>query len=253
MIEFVDKLPNDTVGLSKLFEEKLFSALNNEKIIKFCNLASKFSERLIIQAIINTGLVKLDTRHIDEKSFELKEQVFWQIAFDPNDPNSYAHSRERQPLHTDNGWFNNPPEISFFIMKKQAPNGGASTFYRISDIINDLMRKNLNLFDKITDTKVTIQKTPTERNITEIVNLNDNTINWNYYRILKDDNNIRKMCEDFFEFLEFQERDGFVSHHMFNSGDCYILPDQKMLHGRKEFEATAKNDRVLLHSQWKLK
>ena len=37
----------------------------------------------------------------------------------------------------------------------------------------------------------------------------------------------------------------------FESGDCYILPDQKFLHGREMFSANKKGDRKLLHSQWK--
>ena len=136
-------------------------------------------------------------------------------------------------------------------MEKQAPEGGESTYYSFSDIIHDLEEKNKSLFHKLTSKLVTIQKTKTEKNITKIIDLEKQKINWNFYRIQKDEEEINLMCDEFFQFLELQEIDGKVKKFLFESGDCYILPDQKFLHGREMFSANKKGDRKLLHSQWK--
>lgn len=236
---------------SEILKDLIVSAEKDETIFHLPKWGNIYPKEKLVDAIAKTKLVTVDSRHIDENTFALKSQVFWEVVYDPDSPNAYAHSQNRQPLHTDNGWFSSPPEISFFIMEKQAPKGGESTYYSFSDVIQDLENKNRALFNKLASIEVTIQKTETEKNITKIIDLEKRKINWNFYRIKKEDEEIKLLCDEFFQFLELQEIEGKVKKFLFESGDCYILPDQKFLHGREMFSASKKGDRKLLHSQWK--
>ena len=92
------------------------------------------------------------------------------MVFDPDSPNSYAHSKNRQPLHTDNGWFRHRRKLAFSLWKNKRLKV-VSTYYSFSDIIHDLEDKNKPLLHKLTSKLVTIQKTKTEKNITKIIDL----------------------------------------------------------------------------------
>jgi alpha-ketoglutarate-dependent taurine dioxygenase len=247
------EMPKSKLETSRMISDGMQVALNYQKIVKFPGWAACFQPDWMIDSIVQTGLVKIDVRHIDEKTFKLQKKIFWEITYDPSSSKTYAHSKERQPLHTDNSWFSDPAELSFFIMDTRSPAGGESTYYTLHQIIEDLEKSDKALLHKLSTVEVTIQKTKEEQgNRTRIIDLEKGLINWNFYRVEKSNDTITEMCNDFFQFLERQEKAGCVPCHLFDTGDCYIVPDQKMLHGRKDFIATKKGDRRLLHSQWKL-
>ncbi|MDA9880669.1 TauD/TfdA family dioxygenase [Candidatus Pelagibacter sp.] len=195
----------------------------------------------------------LDNRHPNYLSHEIERYSWWEISYQPDKATSFAYSNTPQPLHNDNAWFKNGADFNFNIMKKQVVNGGESTYYSVDKIINDLNKKNPSLLEKLLTIPVTISKGKNEfSNRTTIISKKQNNyrIFWNYFRINKDDSIIKKMVNDFFNFLKTQEENGFVNCSKFEEGDCFVWNDSLLLHGRKSFEAQKPFDRVINQSMW---
>ena len=179
---------------------------------------------------------------------------WWEISYQPDKAQAYAYSKTRQPLHTDNAWFADPAEINFFIMQKQAREGGHQTIYPLSRLIEDLSTEEPALFADLSTVPVTIRKGDNDYfNRTPIIALGEEPrVYWNFYRTEKPSPAIKEMCDAFFAYLERKESTSSVEQVRCESGDCLSFNDLKMLHGRTAFSATEPRDRVLLHSMWKL-
>lgn len=195
----------------------------------------------------------LDKRHynFDES---LEEQEWWEVSYQPDKEISYAYSKTAQPLHTDNSWFEDPAQINFFYMKKQAKEGGAQTIYPLDRLMEDLAREEKQLFHDLTKIPVKISKGDDKfsNNTTIIVNNEKPDIFWNYYRVQKTSPEIKKMCESFFQFLGDKEKTSSVEYSRVDTGDFFAFNDLKLLHGREAFKADEPFDRILRQSMWRL-
>lgn len=197
---------------------------------------------------------KADTRHIDY-DLSLEQQIWWEITNDPSRADSYAYSSTAQPLHTDNSWFQDPAEVNFFLMNRQASEGGAQTIYEVHHLVEDLDRLDTALLHDLTDTEIVIKKgqgAPPNR--TRILRLEpDPRISWNYYRTIRDSTEVNELCERFFNFLIQAEKSGRVQDVKLRSGDCLVMADDRVLHGRRAFSAATPGERSLLQSMWRTK
>ena len=195
---------------------------------------------------------------LDKRQFNFHEKIelvdWWEISYQPDKATSYAYSNTRQPFHNDNAWFSDPAELNFFIMEKQAAQGGEQTIYPLSRLIADLQSAEPGLFHDLTTVKVTIKKGDEDYfNLSEIIKLDSEPrVFWNYYRTEKSDPYIGKMCEAFFNFLEKREETASVERVRALTGDCFCFHDQKVMHGRTAFKASVPFERVVLQSMWKL-
>jgi len=237
------------IDLNKL-EEINDSVKDGERIVVVKDAINLFTLKRWEKFIKNRLNLKSDRRHynIDGK---LVLDTWWNITYDPEKQHSYTYSKTAQPLHNDNAWFSDPAEINFFFMEKQAFKGGESIFYPIRRILNDLQSEEPQLFDDLQTTIVTIQKGNHEYSNTTSI-LKDGKIFWNYYRTIKKDNQIRKMCDYFFSFLKMKESSKSIISYRMDSGDILFLNDLTMLHGRLAFEAHSKGDRSLFQSMWRI-
>lgn len=192
-----------------------------------------------------------DRRHYshDEK---MSIEDWWEVSYQPGKDTAYAYSKTKQPFHTDNAWFSDPAELNFFIMEKQAKQGGEQMFYYLSRLLDDLQSKEPLLYKDLSTVPVIIRKGDGKyANDTTIIREGDNpSIFWNYYRTEKPTGEIQNMCDGFFKFLESQESTNSVERIRCESGDSFCFHDQKMLHGRTSFEANQPFDRILYQSMW---
>lgn len=195
----------------------------------------------------------LDTRHYTH-SEELVREPWAEISNQPERATSYTHSTTPQPLHNDNAWFADPAEINFFYMDKQSVSGGEQLIYPVSRLIDDLQRSDPGLLGDLSKTTVTIRKgTGDFQNVTPIIVFEDGgKIFWNFYRTVKTDPFVNEMCERFFKFLKAQESSTSVYKVHCSSGDCVVMHDQRLLHGRSAFVAQQPRDRILYQSMWRL-
>lgn len=195
---------------------------------------------------------------LDQRQFNFDQELelvdWWEISYQPDKATSYAYSNTRQPLHCDNAWFGDPAELNFFMMKKQAEEGGEGTFYRLSRLLEDLQKDDPALLHDLTTMKVTVKKGHEDyQNDTEIIKLEpEPRIFWNYYRTQKHDKDVDRMCEAFFKYLERKETTPSVETIRAKSGDCFCWHDQKLLHGRLAFKASKPFDRMVFQSMWRL-
>ena len=193
-----------------------------------------------------------DHRHISIDGSSQKSQ-WWEISNQKDKSISYAYSTTSQPFHSDNAWFADGPEVNFFIMKKQAVEGGEQLFYPAPRLINDLQKFDPSLYTDLINTPVVITKGDSGyKNEIPIVTLDDGgKIYWNYYRTIKTDSFIKELCERFFAYLKEKETSSSVYTIRCESGDAFIFNDQRMIHARNAFKAEKSRDRVLLQSMWK--
>jgi alpha-ketoglutarate-dependent taurine dioxygenase len=194
-----------------------------------------------------------DLRHISFEG-EVTQRRWWEISNQVDKSTSYAHSTTAQPFHTDNAWFSKGPEVNFFIMKRQASNGGENLFYPISRIINDLEKQNPSLLNDLTETEVAISKGNHDvvHKTPIIINEGSGEIFWNFYRTDKSDPFIDEMCQRFFAYLSSQEEKSSVIEVKCETKDAFLFNDQKLLHARRGFKASKNRERVLLQSMWYL-
>ncbi|WP_341915046.1 TauD/TfdA family dioxygenase [Polaromonas sp. YR568] len=238
------------LSLSEVKNEILSLRLSEEPLIirggkKFLN-ASEWKSFLLADC----GL-KHDRSHYNfSEKLELAD--WWEISFQPDKATSYAYSNTKQPFHTDNAWFSQPAELNFFIMEKQAASGGEQMFYQVSRLFQDLASEEPALFKDLTTTKVVISKGDGGyfNETTILKDSNSPQVFWNFYRTDKSHQDIMRMCNAFFEFLERKERTRSVELVKCETDDCFVFNDTRMLHARNSFEATLPFDRILIQSMW---
>lgn len=203
-------------------------------------------------SLLQQSGMTLDTRHYTH-SEELVLEPWAEISNQPEKAMSYTHSTTPQPLHNDNAWFADPAEINFFYMEKQSSAGGEQLIYPLTRLLADLESSDPALLRDLSSTVVTIRKGIGDyQNVTPIIVLDAGRIFWNYYRTVKTDPAVSKMCERFFSFLKSREDSNSVYRVHCNSGDCVVMNDQKLLHGRTAFIAQHPRDRILYQSMWRL-
>jgi alpha-ketoglutarate-dependent taurine dioxygenase len=195
---------------------------------------------------------------LDKRQFNFDQELewvdWWEISYQPDKATSYAYSNTRQPLHSDNAWFSDPAEVNFFVMEKQAEEGGEGTFYRLSRLLEDLAKDEPGLLHDLTTMKVVVKKGDEDYlNHTEIIKLDpEPRIYWNYYRTQKQDPAVDRMCEEFFRYLEKKEATPSVDRIRAATGDCFCWHDQRLLHGRLAFKAMKPKDRIVFQSMWRV-
>ncbi len=152
---------------------------------------------------------------------------------------TYKHSNNFQPLHTDYGYFSFEIYGSFIYCVDQATFGGATTFIDV-DVIADVLEKtNPVLFDKVQKTTIHFGRkdNPLAHFKDTILSKDDQgwKINWNYYRALVDLEN-QALIEDFKKFLDVHiEKSGELKPLKLKPGEGVFFHDRRVLHGRNSF------------------
>ncbi|WP_165831898.1 MULTISPECIES: TauD/TfdA family dioxygenase [Gammaproteobacteria] len=242
----------DTFDLEQVAEEiEMLRTQGHVLHLKAGNVS--FGSGQWYQFLTSLPFLKSDRRHFDVDS-NLNERDWWRIEYDPNHDHTYAHSKTTQPFHTDNAWFANPPELNFFYLEKQAESGGHQLVYPIDRLLADLQKIEPELLNSLLNVEVTIQKgselgghrTP----ILKRMNEKTTKVYWNYYRIIRETQEIEDMCDAFFKFLDVQMHSKSVERLTSKTGDAFCFNDGLLLHARESFTAYQFGDRALLQSMW---
>lgn len=247
--------PRDSRTLKDILAQQLLIHSRSEKLGVIRSAMEHTDRDALLRIMISLGF-QHDPRQFHADSHALTNMDWWEIAYQPHPPSqAYTHSNTRQPLHCDNAWFSDGPELNLFVMEKQAPTGGEQVLYPVSLLLADLKRDQPALLKLLVETAVVIRKgdEPGVWNDTPILTLGPQPkVFWNYYRIQKDTSKVADMCERFFQFLEERMLSGDLPQLRAEDGDLFFFNDQLVLHGRMAFEAAELAARVLLQSSWKL-
>jgi len=181
-----------------------------------------------------------------------------EIRYDADIPDlaAYRHSKNAQPLHTDESYIANPADFMLFYCINKAEKGGETTFIDSTELVKFMEENVPDLLKKLTTTKVRYKKAGEQR--TEyIIGYDDKGeihFNFNFYCIDPDESDSNKQLnKDFFDFLQ----NYVVNSHMItgvslNPGEGVLWWDELVLHGRTSYKASKTNDRFIWKTgmQW---
>jgi alpha-ketoglutarate-dependent taurine dioxygenase len=182
-----------------------------------------------------------------------------EIRYDDDIPDlsAYRHSKNAQPLHTDESYIKDPADIMLFYSVNKAIKGGATTFIDGPVLLKYMEETAPELLEKLKTTPVRYKKAGEERT-EKIIDIKENGqihFNYNYYCVDPNETEENKaLNKEFFDFLQ-----GYVAHsHMIeqvvlNPGEAVLWWDELVLHGRTSYEVDKTNDRFIWKTGFKWK
>jgi alpha-ketoglutarate-dependent taurine dioxygenase len=247
--------PNDEIDF---IAEKVKSEINENKVLHISTQIKQDESKLrnVFDNITNYLGASLDIAE-DYKTGNKTGNKWMEIRYDHDIPDmdAYRHSKNAQPLHTDESYMSNSSEIMVMYCVKKAPRGGETVFINSDSLIKILKEKNIELFNKVISHDIRFSKSTNQR-IEKIIDLSgtDIKLNWNYYCVAKDESSIsKKIADDFHSFLqEHIVNSAYISSVDLEEGDGVFWWDNMVLHGRNSFEAHKTNDRFLWKSGIKI-
>jgi alpha-ketoglutarate-dependent taurine dioxygenase len=174
-----------------------------------------------------------------------------EIRYDEAVPDmaAYRHSKNGQPLHTDESYIADPADVMVFYCVNRAPQGGATLFVDGVQLVNRMKDIAPELLANLTELKVTYEKAGQSRT-EKIIDLTDAErpqFNFNYYCISPHASEEEKrLNQEFFDFLETHVKGSYLEVGVdLNPGEGVLWWDHLVLHGRRPFEARKDNDRFI--------
>lgn len=232
-------------------KSQLKNALKQSKVVKIIpgwhiNDLRGFYDELI------EGVGKVITIGEDFRQNGKQTGERWlEIRYDDDIPDlsAYRHSKNAQPLHTDESYISDPADIMFFYAVNKAEYGGNTTFVDGPQLVR-LMQKNApDLLEKLVSTDVTYRKADELRTekIVDISNPDFPRFNYNYYCIDPNESEENKeLNKSFFDFLQSNVAFTYLAHKVgLAPGEAVAWWDHYVLHGRDAFYAERTNDRFI--------
>jgi len=174
-----------------------------------------------------------------------------EIRYDHDIPDlaAYRHSKNAQPLHTDESYISDPADIMFFYCINKAEHGGATTFIDGPVLVDHLRSYDPQLFEDLTKNDVCYKKADEFRK-RPIISFDEKGIpmfNYNYYCVSRDETDFNKeLNKRFFNYLEDQVAHSYMMDEVYlNPGESVAWWDEYVLHGRNAFKAEKTNDRFI--------
>lgn len=174
-----------------------------------------------------------------------------EIRYDDDIPDmvAYRHSKNGQPLHTDESYISDPCDIMVFYCVNKAVNGGETVFVDGPALVERLRLIDPELLERLISTDVPYEKAGNRRveKIIELSNPLQPQFNYNYYCLSETASEAEKQLnQDFFEFLELNVRGSYLEQRIgLNPGEGVLWWDHFLLHGRTPFDAKKTNDRFI--------
>jgi len=257
-MDFYEELPlrsNRAADESKLVRD----ALVNNKVVKMVpgwhipDLRSFYDELI-------EDLGEVMTIGEDFKQGGVQTGERWmEIRYDHDIPDlsAYRHSKNAQPLHTDESYISSPGDVMFFYCINQAERGGATTFVDGNELVTYLTEYHPDLLQRLISTDVSYKKAGEERTA-KILDLSDPKLprfNFNYYCINPDESKDNKtLNKEFFDVLQSEVAYTYMAMKVnLNPGEAVAWWDEYVLHGREAFKASKTNDRFIWKAglKWK--
>ena len=182
-----------------------------------------------------------------------------EIRYDHDIPDlaAYRHSKNAQPLHTDESYIPDPADIMVFYCVNRAPKGGGTTFVNGPELVEYLERNHSSLLAELCTTKVRYEKGGQSRTekIIDLSNPAKPAFNYNYYCIDKSESQENKsLNERFFKVLQEEVAHSYMAKKVYLApGEGVAWWDHFVLHGRESFAAFKTNDRFIWKAgiKWK--
>lgn len=178
-------------------------------------------------------------------------EQWMEIRYDDSVPDmeAFRHSKNAQPLHTDESYKTDPSDLMVFYCQNKAQNGGETVFVDGSELVDRMKEIAPNLLKTISTTEISYEKAGSLRK-RPILILNEDKpplFNFNYFCIDSNENEAnKKINQAFFDFLETHIKGSYLEKPVtLLPGEAIIWWDHYVLHGRRPFHVTKSDDRLI--------
>ncbi len=198
--------------------------------------------------------------HLDENFAQgsIRTGQKWiEVRYDAAIPDdaAYRFSKNAQPLHTDESYLSEPAEVMFMHCLVQAPAGGETTFVDADVLWQQLQQHAPALAAQLLNRPVCFAKAGDSRTLPIIAQTPAGLrLNWNYHCVDPSETaENHALTQAFREFLLVHVA-GTPAEMAIQlaPGEAVAWWDDRVLHGRRAFQAVATNDRFLLKSGFRL-
>jgi len=165
------------------------------------------------------------------------------------DTAAYRHSKNAQPLHTDESYDPAGADIMFFYCVNRAPAGGGTTFVDGPVLVDLIKQRDAQLLEDLLSTEVTYSKGGRSRTSKIIRYDEQGTIrfNYNYYCVEKSSPQfVLDLNQRFHDFLQNHVVGSDLEEQiLLQPGEAVAWWDELVLHGRASFCPEKTNDRFI--------
>jgi alpha-ketoglutarate-dependent taurine dioxygenase len=175
-------------------------------------------------------------------------ELWMEVRYDPTFPDAYRHTANAQPLHTDGSYIRDFPNASLMCCVRNAGSGGETTFITAEDVVQALEKEDPALLRDLERIPMPHERSG-DRRVHPVIRKESGVywVNWNYYCVAPDaPEEAVALRQRFFDYLKdssaIAERTIPVKLH---TGDAIVWKDDRLLHGRNAFQATAASERFL--------
>lgn len=174
---------------------------------------------------------------------------YWfEVRYDPSEPDAYRHSANAQPLHTDMSYIPVADSVGFLGCVAMPDSGGATTFIDAADLVEVLRAEAPDLLRRLETTALPHARSGDRRVETVIRYIGGEPhLNWNYYCVDPAvEETAARLREDFFQFLRTSPGVAARTRRVkLSPGEAVLWKDELVLHGRDSFDADKPSVRFL--------
>ncbi|AXG68981.1 taurine catabolism dioxygenase TauD, TfdA family [Kordia sp. SMS9] len=246
---------NDPVEATKAVKE----VLKNNKVVKVVPEWYLGDLRAFYEVLTDEIGIPINIGEDFKNEGAQTHEKWLEIRYDADIPDlsAYRHSKNAQPLHTDESYIKDPADIMLFYSINKAIKGGATTFVD-GPVLLEYMEENApELLEKLKTTPVRYKKANEERTekIIDIKEDGEIHFNFNYYCVDKDETEENKaLNKEFFDFLQnYVAHSHMVEQVVLNPGEAVLWWDELVLHGRTSYDVKKTNDRFIWKTGFKWK
>jgi alpha-ketoglutarate-dependent taurine dioxygenase len=177
-------------------------------------------------------------------------EKWMEIQYDHDIPDmaAFRHSKNAQPLHTDES-YRFTGGVRLFYCVNMAEEGGETTFVDGPVLIDYLKNYDPDFLKELTTEDIKYSKADNSRTekIIEISPEGDINFNFNYFCIDKNETEAHKdLNKRFHEFLQNQVANSYMMEKvLLRPGEGLAWWDRPVLHGRNSYKASKTNDRLI--------
>jgi alpha-ketoglutarate-dependent taurine dioxygenase len=160
---------------------------------------------------------------------------------------AFRHSKNAQPLHTDESYVSSPAGIMLFYCEHTAPSGGETVFVHGPALVDHLRANSPDLLDELLTRNVVYEKAGDFKDRPIIIVGPDGDIDFNFNYYCADANQSPEalaLNQSFFDALA-ELPDDLVHPVGLEPGESVAWRDDRVLHGRNAFQASATDDRLI--------
>lgn len=175
--------------------------------------------------------------------------LWMEVRYDPAFPDAYRHSLNAQPLHTDGSYIPSFPNATLMCCVANAAEGGETVFITAEALVAALRAEQPALLEELETLTMPHARSGDRRELPVIRRGagGELRVNWNYYCVADDcSSQAASLRQRFFAYLQGSRavREAIAPVKL-APGDAVVWHDERLLHGRNAFQASAVGERFL--------